>query len=109
MPAGASCRSSCESSCRSSCRQRPNGQARGPDPVGDPPVGSRHLAPLPQPSRKSVRTRRHPRTALRDSHLTLALAHGFPTGEDARITDDFIDEVLLDGEPVRIVKATPAT
>lgn len=49
------------------------------------------------------------RAALRDSHLTLALAHGFPTDKDARITDDFIDEVLLDGEPVRIVKATPAT
>ncbi|MCL3999047.1 hypothetical protein [Streptomyces lavenduligriseus] len=49
------------------------------------------------------------RAALRDSHLTLALTHGFPTEEDTRITDDFIDEVLLDGEPVRIVKAKPAT
>ncbi|MEV7156949.1 hypothetical protein AB0N77_20345 [Streptomyces misionensis] len=49
------------------------------------------------------------RAALRDSHLTLALTHGFPAGENSRITDDFIDEVLLDGEPVRIVKATPAT
>ncbi|MFI1189644.1 hypothetical protein [Streptomyces californicus] len=49
------------------------------------------------------------RAALRDSHLTLALTRGFPTGEDAQITDDFIDEVLLDGEAVRIAKATPAT
>lgn len=48
------------------------------------------------------------RTVLRDSHLTLTLPHGFPVEEDTRITDDFIDEVLLDGEPVRIVKATPA-
>ncbi|MET9778949.1 hypothetical protein ABZ023_32650 [Streptomyces sp. NPDC006367] len=49
------------------------------------------------------------RAALRDSHLTLALTRDFPTDEDTQITDDFIDEVLLDGEPVRIVKATPAT
>ncbi|WP_329046725.1 hypothetical protein [Streptomyces sp. NBC_01422] len=49
------------------------------------------------------------RAALRDSHLTLALTRNFPTGEDPRITDDFIDLVLLDGDPVRIIKATPAT
>lgn len=49
------------------------------------------------------------RAALRDSHLTLALTHGFPTKEGPGITDDFIDEVLLDGDPVRIVKAMPAT
>ncbi|MEU8779592.1 hypothetical protein [Streptomyces sp. NPDC048606] len=49
------------------------------------------------------------RAALRDSHLTLTLTHNFPKGEDTEIADDFVDEMLLDGGLVRIVKAAPAT
>ena len=49
------------------------------------------------------------RAALRDFHLTLDVTRDFPRGEDDRITDSFVDEVLLDGEPVRLVKAQPLT
>ncbi|MEW1552314.1 hypothetical protein [Streptomyces tsukubensis] len=45
------------------------------------------------------------RDSLRDFHLTLDL----PQGEHDDITDDLIDEVLLDGEPVRLIKMMPRT
>jgi hypothetical protein len=47
------------------------------------------------------------RTAFREFHLTLDVTKDFPRGEDDEITDAFLDEVLLDGEPVQLVKATP--
>ncbi|MHA4816078.1 hypothetical protein ACXZ65_17175 [Streptomyces aculeolatus] len=49
------------------------------------------------------------RAALRDFHLTLDVTQDFPLGEDPRITEALVDEVLLDGEPARLVKATPRT
>ncbi|MFF1378700.1 hypothetical protein [Streptomyces sp. NPDC058308] len=49
------------------------------------------------------------RKAFRDFHLTLDITKDYPRGEDDRITDALLDEVLLDGEPVRLVKATPRT
>ncbi|GAA0432100.1 hypothetical protein [Streptomyces luteireticuli] len=49
------------------------------------------------------------RTALRDFHLTLDIPQDFPRGEDDRITDELIDEVLLDGEPMRLIKLRPRT
>ncbi|GGV50611.1 hypothetical protein [Streptomyces spectabilis] len=49
------------------------------------------------------------RAAFRDFHLTLDVTKDLPRGEDDRITDAFLDEMLLDGEPVRLVKATPRT
>ncbi|KNE83301.1 hypothetical protein AB0B04_19040 [Streptomyces xinghaiensis] len=45
------------------------------------------------------------RAALRDSLITLSLPHG----EHDEITDELIDELLLDGEPVRLVKLKPRT
>ncbi|MFF7988078.1 hypothetical protein ACFZDK_55375 [Streptomyces sp. NPDC007901] len=53
------------------------------------------------------------RAAFRDFYLTLDLTldvtKDFPRGEGHRITDAFLDQALLDGEPVRLVKATPRT
>ncbi|MFJ6730544.1 hypothetical protein ACIQPQ_37240 [Streptomyces sp. NPDC091281] len=46
------------------------------------------------------------RAALRDFHLTLGLTQ---VGEHDEITDGLIDELLLDGEPVRLVKLQPRT
>jgi hypothetical protein len=46
------------------------------------------------------------RAALRDFHVTLDLPQ---VGEHDEITDDLIDEFLLDGEPVRLVKLQPRT
>ncbi|MFJ5846407.1 hypothetical protein [Streptomyces sp. NPDC092903] len=45
------------------------------------------------------------RDSLRDFHITLDL----PQGEHEDITDDLIDELLLDGEPVRLVKLKART
>ncbi|GAA0438259.1 hypothetical protein [Streptomyces luteireticuli] len=45
------------------------------------------------------------RAALRDFHITLDL----PQSEHEEITDALIDELLLDGEPVRLVKQQPRT
>lgn len=45
------------------------------------------------------------RAALRDSHITLDL----PEGEHDEITDTLIDKLLLDGDPVRLVRAQPLT
>ncbi|MFD9061508.1 hypothetical protein ACFVZ3_08325 [Kitasatospora purpeofusca] len=45
------------------------------------------------------------RAALRDFHITLDL----PRGEHDDVTDDLIDDLLRDGEPVRLVKAKPRT
>jgi hypothetical protein len=45
------------------------------------------------------------RAALRDSHITLDL----PQGERDEITDSLVDELLLDGERVRLVRAQPLT
>ncbi|MFI6341006.1 hypothetical protein [Streptomyces sp. NPDC050535] len=44
------------------------------------------------------------RAALRDFHLTLGLPQ---VGEHDEITDALIDEFLLDGQPVRLVKLKP--
>ncbi|MFD4605385.1 hypothetical protein ACFWPQ_46155 [Streptomyces sp. NPDC058464] len=49
------------------------------------------------------------RTALLGFHLTLGIPQNFPRGEDDNITDELIDEVLLDGEPVRLIKLQPRT
>ncbi|MFJ2746193.1 hypothetical protein ACIO3O_41765 [Streptomyces sp. NPDC087440] len=55
------------------------------------------------------------RAAFRDFHLTLDLTKDFPVGEEfprgehGRVIDSFVDEVLLDCEPVRLIKATPRT
>jgi len=46
------------------------------------------------------------RAALRDFHVTLDLPQ---VGEHDEITDALIDEFLLDGEPVRLVKLQPRT
>lgn len=43
------------------------------------------------------------RYALRDFHITLDL----PQGEHDEITDDLIDSILLEGDPVRLVKLKP--
>lgn len=45
------------------------------------------------------------RAALRDFHITLDL----PQGEHDEITDNLIDELLLDGEPVRLARLKPQT
>ncbi|MFF0105031.1 hypothetical protein [Streptomyces hirsutus] len=45
------------------------------------------------------------RAALRDFHVTLDL----PQGEHDDLTDDLIDRLLLDGEPVRLIKLKPRT
>ncbi|WP_159945446.1 MULTISPECIES: hypothetical protein [unclassified Nocardiopsis] len=45
------------------------------------------------------------RGALRDFHITLDL----PQGEHDEITDSLVDELLLDGEPVRLIKLKPLT
>ncbi|MFF2618531.1 hypothetical protein [Kitasatospora sp. NPDC058046] len=45
------------------------------------------------------------RSALRDFHITLDL----PAGEHDETTDDLIDSLLLEGEPVRLVKLKPRT
>ncbi|MER7805087.1 hypothetical protein ABTX71_32745 [Streptomyces parvulus] len=53
------------------------------------------------------------RDALRDFLITLDVAQGYPLGEDypkgedERIISSFVDEVLLDGEPVRLVRIEP--
>lgn len=49
------------------------------------------------------------RTALRDFHITLDVTSDFPRGEDDKITDELVDEILLDGEPVQLVKLKPRT
>ena len=52
---------------------------------------------------------------LRDFLITLDVTQGYPLGEnypkgpDGRITAGLIDEVLLDGEPVRLVRIEPRT
>ncbi|MGW0876571.1 hypothetical protein ACWD3J_39940 [Streptomyces sp. NPDC002755] len=43
------------------------------------------------------------RSALRDFHITLDL----PQGEHDEITDSLVDELLLDGSPVCLVKLKP--
>ena len=45
------------------------------------------------------------RAALRDFHITLDL----PQGEHDEVTDDLIDELFLDAEPVRLVRLKPLT
>ncbi|MEV6680638.1 hypothetical protein AB0N09_27810 [Streptomyces erythrochromogenes] len=45
------------------------------------------------------------RSALRDFHITLACSQG----EDAEATEALVNELLLDGEPVRLTKLKPRT
>ena len=53
------------------------------------------------------------RDALRDFLITLDVTQGYPRGEDypkgedERIIASFVDEVLLDDEPVRLVRIEP--
>ncbi|MBD0673897.1 hypothetical protein [Streptomyces sp. CBMA156] len=53
------------------------------------------------------------RDALRDFLITLDVSQGYPLGEDypkggdERVLAGFVDEVLLDGEPVRLARIEP--
>ncbi|MBT2870139.1 hypothetical protein AB0900_19155 [Streptomyces cellulosae] len=75
--------------------------AKVPPELGREPVTVEVVRDLIRPDPRSVGTKD---AALRDFHVTLDL----PQGEHDDITDDLIDRLLLDGEPVRLIKAEAA-
>lgn len=95
---------------RKALREAGLGGAAGVSVTGIDPPREAHLAlgadPSEVPGYPDLPAR--VRAALRDFHITLDLPQADRAEHDA-ITDELIDNLLLDGEPVRLIKLKPRT